>query len=101
MFCWLHIFEKDKKFGNRREILSARNYRNLSFQYIVEYVYIVLRDHITRRTSHQPLTLTTFRLPFCIPGIPGALGVPPTGFSVAFMPAFTVSIRTPAEIAGE
>ena len=50
---------------------------------------------------NQPLTLTTFRLPFCIPGIPGAPGGPPTGASVAFIPAFTVSMRTPAEIAGE
>lgn len=53
---------------------------------------------------YHPLTLTTFRLPFAAlagePGVPGA--APGNGLaSWAFIPAFTVSIRTPVEIAGE
>lgn len=54
----------------------------------------------TSLTDAHPLTLTTFLFPFCAPAIPGPPG-PPTGFSAAFMPAFTVSISTPVEIAGE
>lgn len=48
-----------------------------------------------------PLTLTTFRFPFCAPPAPGAPAPTAAGPSVAFIPAFTVSIRTPVEIAGE
>lgn len=64
---------------------------------ILHIVYLQSKVHL----RIQPLTLTTFLLPFCIPGIPDAPGEPATGFSVAFIPAFTVSMRTPAEIAGE
>jgi len=56
-------------------------------------------------SAAQPLTLTTFRFPFCVPPDPPP-GAPPPGpapgtFSCAFIPALTVSINTPDGSAGE
>ena len=51
---------------------------------------------------HHPLTLTTFLFPFPAAAVGGAPGPAPIAeFSVAFIPALTVSIKTPVEIAGE
>lgn len=51
---------------------------------------------------YHPRTLTTFRFPFCIPpDAPGVGPAPGIGLSVAFIPALTVSMSTPVEIAGE
>lgn len=57
----------------------------------------------TEKYTNHPLTLTTFLFPFCAPaGIPGTPGTAPAvGVSVAFIPALTVSMRTPVDMAGE
>ena len=47
-----------------------------------------------------PRTRITFRFPFCIP-VPLPAGPPAPWFSVVFIPAFTVSTKTPVLIAGE
>ena len=58
-------------------------------------------NHHLEPDPNQPLTLTTFLFPFDAPagGVPGP--PPMAEFSTAFMPALTVSIRTPVEMAGE
>jgi len=59
---------------------------------------IIVHHHI-----RQPLILTTFLFPFAAPagGTPGPPDPAAAEFSAAFIPALTVSIKTPVEMAGE
>lgn len=83
--CMMEIFEGENY-----------NFRN-------EKSYNFRRSLCAQRFVPYPLTLTTLRFPLAAPpGAPGAPGAAPMGLgSDAFMPAFTVSMRTPDDIEGE
>ena len=66
-------------------------------------VYSLYKVNLALEIVFHPLTLITFLFPFPAAGGGGAPpGPAPTAeFSAAFIPAFTVSINTPDEIAGD